>query len=225
MDSVSLTATKRASLGKLNNKLRKTGAIPAVLYGHNVETLNVQVNERDFAKVFKLAGESTLVNLTIDGQTKPVLIQEVQSHYLTDKPIHIDFYAVNMSEKLKAKIPLHFTGEAQAVKSLGGTLVRNLSEIEVECLPADLPHALEIDISALNTFEDAVHVSDIKVTNKVTILTNSDEVVANVVAPRTEEEMAELATAPVVEDVTKVEGVVKPEAPAAAESEEKKSKE
>jgi large subunit ribosomal protein L25 len=217
MEQISLTATKRAAKGKLNAKIRKSGKLPAVLYGHNLETSSIEINEREFAKVFKAAGESTLVNLTVDAKTQPVLIQEVQHHYLHGQPIHVDFYAVNMSEKLKAKIPLHFVGESQAIKALGGTLVKNLAEVEVECLPGDLPHQFEIDIAVLNTFEDAIHVRDLNVSDKVQILTPADEVVVTVAAPRTDEEMAALSEKPVVEDVTKVEGVVKPEAPAAGE--------
>jgi large subunit ribosomal protein L25 len=213
MESIGLSANIRTVKGKANEKLRKGGKLPAVLYGHNVQTSDLEINEREFAKVLKQAGESTLVNLTVDGQSRPVLIHDVQNHYLTDKPIHIDFYAVNMDEKLTATVALHFEGEAPAVKTLGGVLLKNISEIEIECLPADLPHSLIVDVSVLNTFEDAIHVKDLKVSDKVQVLTPGDEVVANVAAPRSEEELASLSEKPVVEDVTQVEGVVKPEAP------------
>src|SRR5882724_4104305 len=139
MENIAITATKREVSGKRVKKLRTVGQLPAVLYGHNVKNQQIEISEKDFAKAFKSAGESTLVNLVVDGTTQPVLIHEVQHHYLNDNPIHVDFYAVNMSEKLKVRVPLHFMGEAPAVKSLGGTLVKNLSELEVECLPADLP--------------------------------------------------------------------------------------
>jgi len=211
MDQIAITATKRAVSGKEVKKLRNAGKLPAVLYGYDVENQQIEISERDFAKVFKSAGESTLVSLVVEGKAHPVLIHEVQNHYLTDRPIHVDFYAINMAEKVKVKIPIHFNGEAPAVKALGGTLVKNLSEVEVECLPADLPHALEVDISILSTFEDAVRISDLKVSNKVTIHGRPEEVVVTVVAPRSEEEMNAL-NAEVKEDVTLVEGVVKPEA-------------
>ena len=162
MDQIAITASKREVLGKEVKKLRYAGKLPAVLYGHNVENQKIEISERDFAKVFKQAGESTLVSLIVEGKAHPVLIHEVQNHYLTDRPIHVDFYAINMAEKIMVKIPLRFLGEAPAVKALGGTLVKNLSELEVECLPADLPHAIEVDISILNTFEDAVRVSKLK---------------------------------------------------------------
>jgi large subunit ribosomal protein L25 len=221
---IAIIATKRTIKGKATSKLRKRGQLPAVLYGHKVETQDLELSEREFAKIFKLAGESTLVNLTVDGQSRPVLIHEVQNHYLTDKPIHVDFYAVNMDEKLKAHVPVHFLGEAPAVKSLGGVLVKNLSEIEVECLPADLPHAIEVDISILDNFEKAVYVRDLKVGGKVQILTSADDMVTNVAAPRSEAELASLSEKPMVEDVTQVEGLVKPEAAGEGEAEETNKK-
>jgi large subunit ribosomal protein L25 len=178
---------------------------------------------RRFLKAFKKAGESTIVNLVIEGSSKPVLIQDVQHHYLHDQPIHVDFYAVNMSEKLKAKIPIHFLGESNAVKAMGGTLVKNLTEVEVECLPADLPHAIEVDISQLVTFEDTVRISDLKISDRVKILASPDEMIVATQPPRSEEEMKELEQAPVAEDVTKVEGVVKPEVIAEGEVKEEKA--
>lgn len=213
MESIGLTATKRTIKGKTVASLRKKGLLPAVLYGYKVETTDLELNEREFGKVFKQAGESTLINLTVDGKSQTVLIHDVQNHYLTDKPIHVDFFAVNMDEKLTATIPLHFEGESSAVKAMGGVLVKNIAEVEVECLPADLPHQIVVDISTLNTFEDAIHIKDLPVSDKVKILGNPEEVVANVAAPRTEEELASLSEKPVAEDVNAVEGVVKPEAP------------
>lgn len=212
MEKINITATKRDVSGKRVKILRKAGKLPAVLYGHNVSTQGIEISERDFAKAFKTAGESTLINLVVDGKAQPVLIHDVQHHFLNDRPIHVDFYAVNMSEKIKVKIPIHVVGESAAVKTLGGTLVKNLAEVEIECLPADLPQNFEVDISILNTFEDVIRVSNLDTGNKVTILSPADEVIVTVAPPRTEEEMKALEEA-VTEDVTKVEGVVKPEAP------------
>ena len=105
------------------NKLRAEGMIPAVLYGHKVKNAALSLNQREFEKLLKKAGESTIVDLmTDDGKTHPVLIHEVQYHYLNSQPIHVDFYEVSMTEKLKAKVALEFTGEAPAVKTLGGVL-------------------------------------------------------------------------------------------------------
>lgn len=211
MDQIAIEATKRQVLGKKVKGLRKQGKLPAILYGFNVPTTEIEINEREFKKAFKQAGESSILNLVLEGKSQPVLIHDVQRHYLNDQPIHVDFFAVNMAEKVKVKVPLHFVGESPAVKALGGTLVKNISEVEVECLPADLPQNIEIDISKLNTFEDAIRISDIKASGKFEIIANPEEVVANVAAPRSEEELKSLEET-VTEDVSKVEGVVKPEA-------------
>ncbi|MEO8065801.1 MAG: 50S ribosomal protein L25 [Candidatus Doudnabacteria bacterium] len=213
MSDIAIQATKREVLGKRVKGLRNAGKLPGVLYGHDVKTQEIEMSDKDFQKAFKQAGESTLINLLIEGKTHPVLVQEAQRHYLNDQVIHVDFYAVNMKEKLKVRVPIHFLGEAPAVKALGGTLVKNLSEIEVECLPGDIPQHFEIDISALNTFEDVIRVANLSAGDKVTVLDPKDEVIVTVAPPRTEEEMKSLQEA-VVEDVTKVEGVIKPEAAA-----------
>lgn len=222
MASIAITATKREVLGKRVKGLRKAGKLPAILYGHNTKTQEIEIPEKDFNKAFKAAGESTLVDLVVDGKSQAVLIQEVQRHYLNDQPIHIDFYAVNMAQKLKVRVPIRFTGESQAVKGLGGTLVKNLSEVEVECLPGDIPQYFEVDISPLITFEDVIRVADLRVAENVAILAQADEVIVTVTPPRSEEEMKSLEET-VTEDVTKVEGVIKPEeTPAAEASDEKK---
>ncbi len=221
MESIAITGTKRAVTGKRVKSLRTAGKLPAVLYGHNVENQQIEVSEKDFAKAFKSAGESTLVNLIVDGKTQPVLIHDVQHHYLNDQPIHVDFYAVNMTEKLKVKIPIHLIGEAPAVKALGGTLVKNLAEVEVECFPGDIPQNFEVDISSLNTFEDAIRVSSLNVGSKVTLISSPEEVIVTVAAPRSEEEMNAL-NAEIKEDVTAVEGVVKPEPAADGATDDKK---
>ncbi|HYF97568.1 MAG TPA: 50S ribosomal protein L25, partial [Coxiellaceae bacterium] len=125
MEQITLAAKKRERVGKTVKKLRSNGIIPGVLYGHNVETTHVELNDRDFKKAFKQGGENTIISLVIDGKTQPVLIHEVQHHYLRGEPIHVDFFAVNMTEKLNATIPLNFVGESMAVKATGGVLVKN----------------------------------------------------------------------------------------------------
>jgi large subunit ribosomal protein L25 len=124
-----------------------------------------------------------------------------------------------MTEKLTATVPIHFIGDAPAVKGLGAILVKNLSEVEVECLPMDLPHALEVNLETLAAFNTAIRVSDLKVSDKVKILANLDEVIVTVEEPRSEEELKALEEKPVEADVTKVEGVVKPEAEPVASAE------
>ncbi len=226
MEKIVLQAVVRPTQSP--ESLRKQGMIPAIVYGQTKQTEHLAISFSDFVKAFKKAGESTLLDLVVDGKTKSVIIQDIQKHYLTGKAIHADFYEVSMTEKLKAHVALEFTGIPKAVKELGGTLVTVISEIEVECLPADLPHNISIDISGLATFEDAIHVSDLKkiVGSKVEILTNEEDVIVKVAAPRdVEKELSE----PVVEDVSKVEGAAETPKPGEGEeadgkkSEDKKS--
>jgi large subunit ribosomal protein L25 len=222
MDKIQLKATSRDIKTTTPGKLRKAGLLPAVLYGHNVPNASLALSQGEFEKVLKKAGESTIVELvTEDGKTHPVLIHDVQIHYLTSRPIHVDFYQVSMTEKLKANVALDFIGEAKAVKEMGGVLVKILNEVEVECLPMDLPHSFTVDISTLVDFSSSIHVKDLKVSSKVKVLTPAEDVVAKVQPPRDVE--AELS-APVIEDVSAVEGAAE-DKPVEATAEGKEGKE
>jgi large subunit ribosomal protein L25 len=181
------------------------------LYGHQIKSQPLSVNLQEFERVFQKAGASTLVDLKIDnGETKKVIIHEPQIDPITNQPIHVDLYQVKMSEKITTEIPLKFIGESPAVKELGGTLITNRDTIEVECLPQDLVHEIEVDISNLKTFEDLIKISDLKIPAGIEILNDPEETVVSVNPPRTEEELAELE-APVEEKVEEVEEVEKKE--------------
>jgi large subunit ribosomal protein L25 len=222
-----LTAQVRQKAENKANSLRRQGQLPAVLYRKGKENVNLQLNYSDFEKTFKQAGESTLIKLKIEDQSdvvqkkeKNVLVADVARDPVTDKFIHVDFYEVKMDEKLKAAVPLEFIGESLAVKTEAGTLVKNLQEVEVRALPADLLHHIEVDISLLATFEDKIFVKDLKVSKAVEILAEPEEVVVLVVPPRKEEEIAPEAPAEeaVVEGAPGEEG--KEEAPTEGEKKE-----
>lgn len=222
---LSITASSRTLFGKKVADMRKSGKIPAVLYGHGVKTLPLVLDRKAFATLYAKSGENTLVELAVDSEKpKTVLVHDVQHHFLTDELIHVDFYEVKMTEKIKAKVPIVFVSEAQAVKDLGGVLVKNLIEVEVESLPADLPHSFEVDISRLKTFEDTITVADLAVdVSKVRIIAKPEEVITKVTPPRSEEELKSLEEKP-VEEVSAVEGVVK-ETPTEDATEPKEIKE
>ncbi len=208
METVELKATVR-DLTKPVAATRKQGFVPAELYGHNVPNVHVQVALNEFEKIFRKAGESTIITLDIEGVGKrSVLIHDVHAHVLKSHPIHVDFYEVNMKETLQTTVQLEFVGEAPAVKALGGVLVKTLNEVEVECLPVDLPHNLAVDISNMATFEDVIMVKDLALPKGVTMLTDVEEMVVKIQPPR---EVEVDLSSPVVEDVTKVAGVVKEE--------------
>jgi large subunit ribosomal protein L25 len=227
MTKINLKSKTRSLPGKKAGKLRKEGKIPAVLYGNKVSSQSLWVDYLDFQKTFHEAGESTIFELEIDGKRKAnVLIYDVQKDPISGKYSHIDFFQVRMDQKIETDVPLEFVGESDAVKTLGGVLVKSIDTVPVICLPADLPPKIEIDISALKTFNDAIKISDLKVSDKVSIQVDPETVITNVAPPRSEEEIAGLSEK-VEEDVTKVEGVVKeaPEEEKSAEEEpEKKSK-
>lgn len=195
------------AVGRANKKaadLRANGEIPANVYGGDFKNQNIAVDSLTFNKVFAVAGESSLINLAIEkSEPLKVLVHEIQIDPVTMKVIHIDFYKVNMKEKIKTEIPLKQVGESLAVVDLEGSLVTNKDAIEVECLPSDLIHEIEVDISVLKTFDDVIHVSDLKVPTGIEILDDPEEVAILVQPPRSEEELAELEEKP-EEDVEAV---------------------
>ena len=207
MDNIVLKADRRTVEGKATKKLRQANTIPAVIYGHDIKSQMLAVDAIAFQKAYRVAGSSSLVDLVIDGgaPTK-VLIHAVQQHPTKTTPIHIDFYQVTMTEKLQTEIELHFIGDSAAVKESGGILIRTIDKIKVECLPGDLVPSIDVDLSALKTFEDRIHVRDIAVPKGMTVLDGGDEVVASVTPPRSEEELASLSEKVDV-DVTAVEKV------------------
>lgn len=186
-----LNAQPREVLGKQVRALRKSGQLPAVLYGPAVKkTESLTVSLRDFEKLWREAGESTIIDLSIDGRQKKVLIHEVEFDRLSDKPIHVDFYAVDISKPVRVNVPFKFTGEAPAVK-LGGVLLKLLHEVEIEVLPMELPHDLEVDLSALNTFEDRITLRDITLSGNIRLTEDENVVVAFVEPPRVSDEAEE----------------------------------
>lgn len=224
--ALKLNVTTRTETGRALEALRKNDLIPAVVYGHDVVPVSLSVNYLDFSRALKTAGESTLIELALDGQ-KPVnvLIHDVTTHPLSGRFVHVDFYQVNMKEEIETDIQLEFVGESAAVKALSGILIRSLEEVKVKCLPSNLPHALEVDLSKLATFDDAIKVGDIVLPEGVEMLDDMGTIIATVAPPRTEAEMDAL-NEKVEMDVTKVEGVVKetPEGAAPAEGDKKEVK-
>lgn len=208
------TITLEASLKdeKLTiNEIRKQGMIPAVVYGHKVDSVSLMVPEKEFDKLFKQVGSNTMIELEWKSGAKkekrPVLIHEVQHDYLKGKTMHIDFYQVRLDEKIKTYIPLQFIGEAPAVKNLSGILVKALQEIEVEALPQELPHALEVDLAKLENFESNIKVKDLNIPSGAKTFIDLETVIASITPPRSEEEL-EAAKQEVVEklDEIKTEG-------------------
>ena len=220
---LTLPAKIRKTLGKKVKALRERGVLPGVLYGPRIkETLPLEINFKEFEKVYKEAGESTLVSLEIEGKKTPVLIHEVKLDPLTGKPIHIDFYQPRLEEEVEVTIPIIFEGEAPAVKELGGTLVKNISEIEVKALPQNLPHEIRVNIQKLKTSEDDILIKDLPIPKEVKILKEPEEIVASVAPPEKVEEELVKPIGEKVEEVEKVEETTtRPPHPPASRAPEK----
>lgn len=223
-----LNAQVRGLRGRKVNQLRQRGVIPAVVYGSGVkDSVNLSIDYKEFERIYSQGGENTLVGLRVDeNQACNVLVHAVDKDPVSDKYIHADFYAVNMSEKIQTMIPLKFWGVSDAIKNLGGVLIKSKDELEVESLPGDLPSEIIVDISRLKTFEDVIRVKDIALSGNVVILNESDEAIATVTPPRSEEELKALdeAVEEKVEDVeaARKEEKEKEEAEAVETEEEKK---
>jgi len=211
-----LTATLREKVSRTAiTRARKEGKIPAVMYGNKGIPQMVWVDALTFAKVYAVSGESSIISLNIgDNKKANVIVQDLAHDAMTNRVSHIDFFEVSMDQELEARIPLEYVGEAPAVREMGGILVKTLEEVSVTCLPKDLPHSIVIDLATLVDFSVHVQVKDLVLPKGVKVLTDELTTIVLVEAPRTEAQMAALDEK-VEGDVTKVEGVVKEESPAA----------
>jgi len=213
-----LSASLRQETGRKNKQIRKQGFIPAILYGHRIKNLVLTVEAKEFEEVYQEAGETSLIKLKIraeqekEKKERMVLIQEVAKDPVTDKIIHIDFHQVKMDEAIKVEVPLVFVGSSLAVEKENGVLIKNIQSLEVEALPQDLPHEIQVDISSLKTFDDNIYIKDLTISEKVKAMAEPEEVVASVIPPRTKEELEELEEAPKEEvEEVEVEAKGKPE--------------
>ncbi|MGC8776122.1 MAG: 50S ribosomal protein L25 [Minisyncoccia bacterium] len=190
-----LKAQIRQQFKKEVKSLREQGFVPAELYGHNVSNMHLAVRLKDFNNVYKQAGESSIINLVIEDKNYPkpipVLIYDIQKNYLNDDIVHIDFYQVKMDEKIKTHIPLEFIGESPAVKNYGGVLNKSMFEIEVEALPGDLPHSLQVDLNNLTELGQTIYVKDLIIPKGVKVLVGLETPIVTVITPEEETQISE----------------------------------
>jgi large subunit ribosomal protein L25 len=185
-----LNVEKRDTKESLDT-LRKSGKLPAVFYGPKEASTPIKLTQVDFKKAWKTAGESTVISLEGDGIEAEVLIHDVDLHPVTDVPIHVDFYAIEKGKKLTVDVPLEFVGVSPAIKELGAVLVKVLHAVEIEALPKDLPHKLEVDISSLVAFDSVLTAAAIKLPEGVVLKIKPEDVIASVYEPK--EEVIEVA--------------------------------
>jgi large subunit ribosomal protein L25 len=211
-----LAAEPRTVSGKRVARLRRSGRLPGVVFGHGLDSTSVSVDSHDFELLRRRTGPNALVDLSVDGaKPQPVLIQGVQVHPVTRRPLHVDLFLVRMTEELTVDVPLVPVGRAPAVEDDGGTLLHGLESVRIKALPDHLPQSIEYSIESLVDFDAAIHVRD------ATLLTDADEVVAKVQAPRVEVEEEPVA-AEAAEEGVEAEGAEAPaegaEGASAAES-------
>lgn len=183
-----LAAANRDVTGKKVAALRRGGRLPGVVFGRGVGSSNVSIDAHEFDQLQRHAGANVLVDLSVDGKRPdPVLVHGVQRHPVTRRPLHVDLYLVRMTEELVVEVPLVPTGDSEAIRVHGGTLLHQLEHVRVRALPDHLPASITYSIDSLATFDDAIHVRDLEIPSDVTLLTDLDETVAKVQAPRVEE--------------------------------------
>lgn len=214
-----LSAKIRKESGRKTEILKRKGVIPAILYGPKIKPVRLEIDLKEFEKIYREAGESSMMQLKVaNGKSKTeeflILIKETAKHPLTGKFIHVDFYQPSLEKEITAKISIILQGESPAVKDLGGTLIKNISEVEIKALPQNLPHELKANIAELKTFEDKLLIKNLETPENVKILKSPEEIVAWVSqAEKVEEELEK----PLEEKVEEIEKVEKPKKEVVAE--------
>ena len=195
-----LAAEHRDITGKRVATLRRAGRLPAVVYGHGVESDSISVDAHEFEQLRRHSGPNALVDLSVDGKkAQPVLVHSVQVHPVNRRTLHVDLFLVRMTEELTVDVPLVATGESPAVTLHGGTLLHPSESVRVRALPDHLPQSIGYSVAGIADFDTTIHVRDLVVPADVTLLTDGDEIIAKVQPPRVEEEPAVVAEAEGVE--------------------------
>ncbi len=218
MEDVILNANERKTIGKQVKALRRQGLLPAVMYGVGVDPLPIELDEKVASRALEKVGRSTLIDLKVGKNTHKVLVREFQRDVIRRDILHVDFLVVAMDVVISAVVPVVLVGEAPAMEELGGIIVSGLNEIEVEALPADLPEQVTADIGGLATMNDVITAGDLDLGEKVTLITDPGETIANVIAQMAEEEIE-------VEEVEELEEGVEPELGEEEEGEEESPEE
>jgi large subunit ribosomal protein L25 len=202
MKNVVLKASPRSVTGKQVRRLRREGLLPAVLYGHKFEPMAISLNAHDTALALSGLSQSALVTIELDGKEYPALVRERQKNYIRNEFIHIDFQVVSRTEKLRTNVSIELHGVSPAVKDFNGVVVSGVTQVEVECLPQDLPERIVLDITKLVNIGDGIYVRDLVLPEGVTIHQPPEEMIVMISAPEQEIEVeveeVELATEPEV---------------------------
>ena len=224
MAETTLAVDPREVTGKKVKALRRQGLVPAHLYGKETDSLALQARTEEVINVIKTAGRNAIINLEIsgEGEPRPVVLRGVQQHPITDELLHVDFFQISLTETLTADVVITVVGEAPAVSVYAGVLLQSLDHIQIEALPANIPLNIEVDISVLEELDDALFVRDLMVPADLTVLTAPDQVVVKVSPPKVELEVEEEELAEGEEGEEGEEGAEGEEGEEGAEGEEGK---
>lgn len=190
MEKIIIKAKPRTVIGKQVRALRRAGELPGIIYGHHIQPIPISMNAHDASLILERTTSSSLITIDLEGKEYPALVREKQRHPIKRTLLHVDFQAVSLTEAIRAKVSIHLMGEAPAVKDLNAVLVTGLDEVEVECLPQDLPERIEVDISSLAKIGDAIYVRDLVLPQNVRVLDDPDELIVLATVAE-EEEVAE----------------------------------
>lgn len=189
-DTLTLDAAPRSAAGKGNKRLRREGTVPVHVFGNGIQSQPMQAEERALRHVIHQAGTTGLITLQVEGKPENVMVRKVQRHPVTGRLIHVDLYQVNMRVKTQVRVPLVFVGDAPGVSLHDGVLVHLMEGVQVEALPGDIPHNMEVDVSVLAELDQALHVRDIKMPASLRVLDDPDEIVIKVQPTRAAEAAA-----------------------------------
>ncbi|SRR5581483_285839 len=194
-ETLTLEAAPRSATGKANKALRRSGRVPLHVYGHGIPSLALEADEKAVRHSLHQAGATGIIKLSAGGRAHNVMVRKVQRHPVTGSLIHVDLYQVRMDEKTRVRVPLTFVGEAPGVKIHDGILLHQIEAVQVEALPGDIPHSIEVDISILAELDQALHVRDLVTPAAVRIIDEAEEIVVKVQPPRKTEEVAAVEVA------------------------------
>ncbi len=220
MDQIELSAAKRDILGKKVRFLRRQGITPVHVFGHGIESLALQCDTANLQRVLTQTGQTRVINLNIDGEKTPrtVMVRETQRSILKDDLLHVDFYQVKMTEVIDVDVPITLVGEAPALRDKENMLMQELNTLSVQCLPANIPNSIEVDVTSLTEPDQAIRVRDIVPGEGVTIVNDPEVMLARIAVQREAEEIPEAVE---VAEAAEAEEAAQPsEAPGSKEAEE-----
>ena len=186
-----LSVEPREITGKKVATLRRAGIIPANVFGHNLESVSVQVPILELQRTLKASTVNEVIDLKVEGEraVRPMIINRIQRDPLTSAILHADFYQVSLREKMRADVPIVLSGHSEAVSTFNAVMIQSLEVLHIEALPLDIPAQIDIDITPLDQLDKALHVRDLVIPESVTVLNDPDVVVVKAEAPRIAEEL------------------------------------